>query len=313
VGDDAVQIAKPIAVGVGEAQRIDLIEDGPATPLRHPAALLALPTGMAAKVRAMITVYEHPLSPYAQKVKIALREKGIEFAAKLPMNIGAGGVAGEFLDANPRAEVPVLIDGATRVFDSTIILEYLEDRWPTPAMLPAEPAERARVRIIEEVMDTHYEAINWGLGEIGWFRLAEGELADRLRTAAASQTHSFYAWLERQLGGRTWFNGPAFGWGDLDVVTYVAASAALGNAPMAGSKLAGWLEQALERPSVAATVGEARAFDQGAVDVAELVRQGLFKREYRDHRLEWMIKSGGLEVVLAGLRADNIRFTEEFS
>ena len=40
---------------------------------------------------------------------------------------------------------------------------------------------------------------------------------------------------------------------------------------------------------------------------------GLFKREYRDHRLEWMIKSGGLEVVQAGLEHDNIRFTGVFA
>jgi glutathione S-transferase/RNA polymerase-associated protein len=43
-----------------------------------------------------------------------------------------------------------------------------------------------------------------------------------------------------------------------------------------------------------------------------MVAQGLFKREYRDHRLEWMIKSGGLEVVVKGLEAGNIRFTETF-
>jgi glutathione S-transferase/RNA polymerase-associated protein len=162
-------------------------------------------------------------------------------------------------------------------------------------------------------MDTHYEPINWGLGEVGWFRRADGELAETLRAAAARQTAGFHAWLERQLGERTWFNGAVFGWGDLSVVPYVAASAALGNAPAAGGKLAAWLEQTLARPSVAATVGEARAFDPGAVDVAELVAKGLFKREYRDHRLEWMIKSGGLEVVLAGLKADNIRFTGPFA
>jgi glutathione S-transferase/RNA polymerase-associated protein len=46
--------------------------------------------------------------------------------------------------------------------------------------------------------------------------------------------------------------------------------------------------------------------------VAELVAKGLFKREYRDHRLEWMIKSGGLQVVLEGLERQNIRFTPEF-
>ena len=261
----------------------------------------------------MIKVYEHPLSPYAQKVKIALREKGVDFEVATPGGLGAGGVAGEFLTANPRAEVPVLIEGATAIFDSTIILEYAEDRWPQPPLLPASAGERARVRMLEEVMDTHYEAINWALGEVGWFRRAEGELADTLRANAARQTRGFHVWLERELSQRPWFNGADFGWGDVAVVPFVAASAALGNAPAAGSGLATWLERVLARPSVAKTVGEARAFDPGSVDVAALVAQGLFKREYRDHRLEWMMKSGGVDVVLKGLEADNIRFTADFS
>ena len=173
----------------------------------------------------MITLYDHPLSPYAQKVRIALREKGVDYQVALPGGLGAGGAAGEFAEANPRAEVPVLIDGDARVFDSTIILEYLEDRFPSPAMLPSSAAERARVRMIEEVMDTHYEAINWAMGEINWFRRAEGELAEQLKATAATQTASFLRWLEGQLGDRPWFNGDAFGWGDLSVVPYVASSA----------------------------------------------------------------------------------------
>src|SRR5580698_367636 len=107
------------------------------------------------KAAPMITLYDHPLAPYAQKVRIALREKGVAYQVALPGGLGAGGAAGEFAEANPRAEVPVLIDGAARIFDSTIILEYLEDRFPTPALLPSDPAERARVRMIEDVMDTH--------------------------------------------------------------------------------------------------------------------------------------------------------------
>jgi glutathione S-transferase/RNA polymerase-associated protein len=260
----------------------------------------------------MITLYDHPLSPYAQKVRIALREKAVEFEAMTPMGLGAGSGMEDFVAASPRGEVPALIDGETRVFDSTIILEYVEDKWPAPPLLPKSPAARARVRMIEEIMDTHYEAINWALGEIGWFKRAEGDLAAELIDAARRQTAGFHAWLEGELGEAAWFNGEAFGWGDLAVVPYVAASAALGNPPPEGSKLAAWLTRALERPSVAATVGEARGFDPGTVDVAELVKQGLFKREYRDHRLEWMMKSGGRDIVLAGLAADNIRFAPDF-
>jgi glutathione S-transferase/RNA polymerase-associated protein len=261
----------------------------------------------------MVSLYEHPLSPYAQKVKMALREKGVAFDLKTPAGFGAGSPAPDFAKANPRAEVPVLIDGDATVFDSTIILEYLEDRWPTPPLLPATPADRARVRMIEEVMDTHFEAINWGLLEIIWFRRATGELAETLTANAARQTQGFFTWLEAQLDGRTWFNGEAFGWGDVSVAPYVAASISFGNLPAEGSALAAWFARAQDRPSVSETVAEGRAaFGGGASDIADLVAKGLFKREYRDHRLEWIIKSGGLDVVLKGLEAGNIRFTEPF-
>jgi glutathione S-transferase/RNA polymerase-associated protein len=261
----------------------------------------------------MVTVLEHPLSPYAQKVKIALREKGVAFDLALPGGLGAGGAAGDFIRANPRAEVPVLIDGEAAIFDSTIILEYIEDRWPTPPLLPATAAARARARMIEEVMDTHFEAINWGLGEIGWFKRATGELAETLTANAARQTQGWYAWLQGQLGDGDWFNGETFGWADLSVAPYVGASISMGNRPAEGSSLSVWFTRVMGRAAVAKTLGEALAFDRGASNVAEMVAQGLFKREYRDHRLEWMIKSGGLEVVLKGLEAGNIRFTEVFS
>jgi glutathione S-transferase len=260
----------------------------------------------------MITLYEHPLSPYAQKVKIALREKGVEFAVALPGGLGAGGASGDFARANPRAEVPVLVDDETTVFDSTIILEYIEDAWPTPPLLPDSPADRARVRTIEDVMDTHFEATNWGLSEINWFQRASGELAQTLKASAAAQTRGFSAWLERQLGERDWFNGHGFGWGDLCVVPFVAATVPVGNGPQAGSNLAAWLARAAARPSVAKTLAEAASFDVRASNVPDLIASGQFKREYRDHRLEWMIKSGGLEVVLKGLEANNIRFTSTF-
>ena len=260
-----------------------------------------------------VTLYEHVLSPYAQKVKIALREKGVAFEVALPDGMGAGGAGGAFVAASPRAEVPALIDGETAVFDSTIILEYLEDRWPSPPLLPASPADRARVRMIEEVMDTHFEAVNWGMGELNWFRRAEGELAETLADAAARQTQGFFSWLETELGDRAWFNGEAFGWGDLSVAPYVAGAIGVGNRPATGSKLAAWFERAVGRDSVATTIAESRAFNMPASGLSEAVKAGLFKRLYRDHRLEWMIKSGGLDVVLDGLKAGNIRFSPDFS
>ena len=80
-------------------------------------------------------LYEAPGSPYAQKIKIALREKGLAFDVEWPECLGTGRTDNLFGTGNPRAQVPLLVDGQTRIFDSTIILEYIEERWPDPAVL----------------------------------------------------------------------------------------------------------------------------------------------------------------------------------
>lgn len=110
----------------------------------------------------MLKLYEHPLSAYAMKVKIALNEKGLDYETAIPEGMATGTAGGDFVAANPRGEVPTLVDGDFQVFDSTVILEYIEEKWPDPALLPGTPAERARVRMIEDVMDTQYEQTTGG-------------------------------------------------------------------------------------------------------------------------------------------------------
>ena len=254
-------------------------------------------------------LYEHPLSSYAQKVKIALREKGLAFTAEVPAGLGSGQSSGPFAQASPRLEVPTLIDGETRVFDSTIILEYLEDAYPAPALLPATPAERARARMIEDVCDTLYEAINWGVGEIRWFGRAEGALADTMLQAAARQTAQLQDWLTRHLGAQPWFNGAAFGWADLAVAPYLNRSAYYGLGTPQDSPLAQWLQRLRARASVATTFSEFDAAASAMSGARARLASGEIRREYRDHRLEWMMKSGGAQVVLDGLARGDIRFT----
>jgi glutathione S-transferase len=261
----------------------------------------------------MVILYEHPLSPYAQKCKIALYEKGVPFDAVVP-DLLAGEAQAEFLAANPRAEVPALVDDGVAVFDSTIILEYVEDRWPDPPLLPRAPAERARVRMIEDVADTHYDAINWGMMEILVFKRAEGALAESILRRAAHQTTGLQAWLARQLGDREWFGGEAFGWGDLAVIPYVNASALFGHPPDPASALGAWQARTNARSSVARTAAAAAdAAQTGMAAIAELVASGRFQREYRDHRLEWMIRNGGLSIVEQGIEQGTIRFSRELS
>jgi len=254
-------------------------------------------------------LYEHPLSSYAQKVKIALREKGLAFTVETPPALGSGKADGEFAVASPRNEVPALIDGEARIFDSTIILEYLEDKFPSPPLLPRDPVDRARARMIEEVCDTLYEAINWGLSEIRWFKRAEGGQAQKMKEAAARQTAELQAWLSDKLGTVRWFNGATFGWADLSVAPYVNRSFHYGYGTPADSPLAKWRERIRERPAVTATFREFEVAGEPMGEAAGRPASRGIRREYRDHRLEWMMKSGGVQVVLDGLAKNNIRFT----
>ncbi|HEY2386222.1 MAG TPA: glutathione S-transferase family protein [Candidatus Binatia bacterium] len=259
----------------------------------------------------MLKLFEHPLSPYVQKVKLALLEKNLPFETAVP-DIFAGGGA-EFAAANPRLEIPALVDGDVKIFDSTIILEYLEDKWPQPPMLPSTPAERARVRMIEEICDTYYEAINWALYEIRFFKRATGALADTLMARAGEQIAGVNTRLERELGGREYFNGSAVGWGDISVLPAVNAAALSGFPPQAGSALERWLDRMRQRPSVQKVLTSAAESMAGFEMLPQLVESGQFVREYRDHRVEWMLRSGGVQIVLDGISKRNIRFSVELA
>jgi len=257
----------------------------------------------------MIKLWEHPFSPYVQKVKIAMYEKNIPFEAEIP-NAFSGG-ATDYGKHSPRLEVPTLIDDDFAIFDSTIILEYLEDKWPEPAMLPASPRDRARVRMVEDLCDTYFEAVNWGLMEVQAWKRVTGEAAASMTRRAEAQIAGIYQRLERELGANPYFNGAEFGWGDLSVFPYVNGSVVWGSAPKAGSKLATWLGKVNERESIKKTLAASAAFQADFSALGDLLASGQFKRQYRDHRLEWMIRSGGIEVVVEGMRNGTIRFSEE--
>lgn len=261
----------------------------------------------------MLRLYEHPLSAYAMKVKMALNAKGLPYETLIPEGLSQGNTVGEFLESNPRAEVPTLIDGDVRVFDSTIILEYLEDKWPEPKLLPDTPAERARVRMLEDLMDTQYEPNNWGTMEVTRFRRASGDLARQLVAFGRANIDRHQQWLDRQLEGRRWFNGASFGWGDIAVAPYLNRSAGYGYFPKAGSRLAEWFNRVNREPSVAKVIEQLQQTMAALPDLAALLQAGQIKRQYRDHRLEWMIAAGGIAVVQEGIEKGTIRFSRGVS
>ncbi|KAK3670084.1 hypothetical protein LTR78_010024 [Recurvomyces mirabilis] len=256
-----------------------------------------------------LLLWDHPTSSYAQKVRIALREKKIPYESRRPEGLGSGNTIPELEVSNPRLEVPALEDGDFKIFDSSVILGYLEDAFPEYPLLPSGPKERATARMIEEVCDTVYEATNWVYSEIRWSGRAEGQLADTLIAEVAHQTSIIQTWLASRLDNKPYFNGDTFGYADICVAPLLNRSVYYGFGPDEGSALQLWHARIKKLPSVQTTFAE---MEEGAKIMSTTMKkafvEGPFKREYRDHRLEAMVKFGGLEVVLEGIKRNNIRF-----
>lgn len=101
------------------------------------------------------------ISPYVRKVLVCLHQKGIPYEID-PIVPFFGDE--EFSRLSPLRRVPVLCDDRVALADSTVICEYLEERHPTPPLLPKRPEDRARARWLEEFADTRMgEVIIWRL------------------------------------------------------------------------------------------------------------------------------------------------------
>jgi glutathione S-transferase len=258
----------------------------------------------------MLKLYEHPMSAFVMKVKMALNEKGLEYTTERPAGLMTGQVGDDFVAANPRAEIPALVDGDVAVFDSTIILEYLEDKWPEPPLRPATPALRARARMLEDVADTHYEPNNWGLMEVLRAQRATGALAEQMVAFAHARIARLQGWFDAQLGDAPWFHGASCGWADVCVAPVIARSKLAYGVEPAAPRLAAWLDRVMARPTLAPVIEQMHAAFTSLPDLAEQVRNRTLVRQYRDHRLEWILAAGGLSVVQQGLETGTIRFSK---
>jgi glutathione S-transferase len=91
------------------------------------------------------------LSPYVRKVLVCLHLKGIAYEID-PIVPFLGD--DRFSALSPLRRIPVLVDDRVTLTDSSVICQYLEDRWPEPTLFPRDVANRARARWLEEFADT---------------------------------------------------------------------------------------------------------------------------------------------------------------
>ncbi|GAA6623128.1 glutathione S-transferase family protein [Scytonema sp. NUACC26] len=96
----------------------------------------------------MLKLYHHPISPNSRRVWITLMEKGISFE-EVEVNLDGEQFKPEFLAINPFHRIPALVDDGFKMVESLAILDYLEAKYPTPAMLPTDTKDLGIVRMVQ--------------------------------------------------------------------------------------------------------------------------------------------------------------------
>jgi glutathione S-transferase len=233
-------------------------------------------------------LYDNAVSPYAFKVRGVLYEKGL---AVEHHEIRSERQRDELLLVSPRGEVPALIDGATAVYDSTIICEYLEERYPEPPCMPRDPTERARARAVERIADTQLDPVVIVVALLTAFRPDAGAQHPQALERATTALAQHWANLDALLGEREWLAGP-FSRADVAVAAHAAAAVFLGRGPTAATpRFAAWAKRAAERPSIARAISDAL----GAYQESQTNPQPFFdskRLHWRDTRVEWLIRCG---------------------
>jgi glutathione S-transferase len=198
-------------------------------------------------VRAMpkLKLISHKLCPYVQRAVIALTEKGVPFER---IDINLANKPDWFQKISPLGKTPVLLVDDAAIFESAVILEYLEETQPNP-LHPSDPLKRAE----------HRGWIEFGsaaLNDIAGFYAAKEKATFDAKVAALAQK---FARLETRAAAAPWFDGEKFSLVDavfgpvfryFDVFDGIGEFGILAGKP----KLAVWREALHARPSVSAAV-----------------------------------------------------------
>jgi glutathione S-transferase len=195
----------------------------------------------------MLTLVSYPLCPYVQRAVISLTEKAAPFER---IDIDLSNKPDWFLAISPLGKTPVLRVGNRAIFESAVILEYLEDT-QAPALHPADPLERAE----------HRAWIEFGsaaLNDIAGIYSAPDAAGFKAKCAALAAK---FDQVERRLGEGPYFDGPRFSLVDavfgptfryLDVFDPIGDFGILAGKP----KSVAWRQALASRPSVKAAVSD---------------------------------------------------------
>jgi stringent starvation protein A len=139
-----------------------------------------------------MTLYSDPACPYCHRVRMVLAEKGIAVDV---VDVDAKALPDEVMDFNPYGTVPTFVDRDLRLYESRIIMEYLDERFPHPPLLPVDPVSRASARLFMYRVDRDWYSL------MGRILHSEGDDVEQARkelresliaTAPVFSAHTFF-------------------------------------------------------------------------------------------------------------------------
>jgi glutathione S-transferase len=187
----------------------------------------------------VITLYDAARCPYCARVRIVLAEKDVEFET---VEIDLSDRPAWLYGKNPSGRVPVVEEEDGRPLpESAVIMEFLEERYPEPPLLPADPADRAFVRLLvfrdRDLTDPYYA-----------FRRGEDGAEESFLAALAQ--------LNVALSERPYLGGLEYGLADIAIVPWILrARDMLGVELGPFPALADWLARLEQRPAIASEAG----------------------------------------------------------
>jgi glutathione S-transferase len=226
----------------------------------------------------MLELYHSVNSVCAQKVRVALAEKGLEYRSHL-MTLRGDQFDPEYMKLNPNGVVPTLIHDGRVVIESSVILYYIDEAFSAPPLMPRDVHQRARVRMINKLVDEYVHnsctILTFATAFRPWFAGLTGEQIDQRlgksplkrrseykRDVAlhgldskfareALEHHDKLLKLIDEAGGG-WLAGPEFSLADIAVVPYVLRLDLLRMSRLWDRRpgVAAWYKRVLARPSV---------------------------------------------------------------
>ena len=134
-----------------------------------------------ANKRLAMTLYSSDNDPYCHMVRIVLAEKGINYEAT---DVDLDDTPEDLKDLNPYNEVPTLVDRDLVLYGHQVIMEYLDERFPHPPLMPVDPVSRARNRLMLKRIERDWYTLSNKIARGEDVETTRKELADSLLTVA---------------------------------------------------------------------------------------------------------------------------------